>query len=297
MENKLLYHYTTIDTFSTMLENSLWSEDKESLVPTHMVMWATHCNFLNDKTEYRLFVNGLKYQVEQYAQTQGTTMTEEHFRMLDNSVTYNDAFVLSFSEKADDLGMWRGYAGDGQGVCLGFDFNMVKSEMMHLASKEVFSSSKKYTSQVEKETILSHNQLPQKCSYVHPDPCGMEIDASVIKEFFQLLTNKSEDGFEDIKLMMQTRFLSPLYKHFKYADECEWRIVINDMNNYKYRKVDGQLLPYREVRIPIECLKTIIIGPCLAPDVMVGRLATLSRSRLVKKVEIVPSEIPYRNRL
>lgn len=299
MEPKLLYHYTSMETFSTMLEKSLWSAKGDSLCPTHIVMWATHCNFLNDKTEYRLFVKGLKYQVGEYAKEQGTVLNAEQFKILDNAVKYNDTFIISLSEKEDDLNMWRGYAKDGEGVALGFDFTTIQPPLMHPVSDNNVSIETKYENEHKGEfdTIINYREKPEKCHYVYPTPKEMAIDNSLVKNVYELLIKKEADNFNDVLLIRKTHFFSPLYKHYKYCNEGEWRIVINDMIHIKYRQASGQLIPYREVRIPIECLKKIIVGPCLEAEVIANRLETLAKYRLIHKIEIEISSIPYRNRL
>lgn len=296
-EDNLLYHYTSIDTFSTMLEKSLWSANGNPLVPTHIVMWATHCNFLNDKTEYRLFVKGLKYQVKEYAENHGISLNAKQFELLDDAVKYNDTFVILFSKKADDLGMWRGYAGDGAGVCLGFDFSVIQPSSLSIVATEQNLLDEANGYETEFKTILKLDEKPEKCHYVRPEPNKMQIEKSLVKKVYNLLVTKGKDEFNDVKLHLKMEPFYPLYKHHKYDSEDEWRIVINDMMNFKYRNVHGQLVPYREVRIPIDCLKKIIIGPCLDSDVMVNRLITISKYRLVRNLEIVPSDIPYRNKI
>lgn len=195
--------------------------------------------------------------------------------------------------------MWRGYAKDGEGVALGFDFSTIQPPLMHLVSDYNVSIETKYENEHKEEfdTIINHNQKPEKCHYVYPTPKEMAIDNFLVKNVYKMLIEKEADNFNDVQLIRKTHFFSPLYKHYKYYSEGEWRIVINDMIHIKYRQAGGQLIPYREVRIPIECLKKVIVGPCLETDVIVNRLQTLAKYRLVKKIEIETSSIPYRNKL
>ena len=46
----LLYHYTTMDTFYSMIEHSLYPKG-DDVVPTHLIMWAGHYSYQNDPTE------------------------------------------------------------------------------------------------------------------------------------------------------------------------------------------------------------------------------------------------------
>ena len=46
----ILYHYTTMDTFISMMEHSLFHQN-DNLEPTHLIMWAGHSSYQNDPTE------------------------------------------------------------------------------------------------------------------------------------------------------------------------------------------------------------------------------------------------------
>lgn len=40
----ILYHYTTMDTFISMMEHSLFHQN-DNLEPTHLIMWAGHSSY------------------------------------------------------------------------------------------------------------------------------------------------------------------------------------------------------------------------------------------------------------
>lgn len=68
----------------------------------------------------------------------------------------------------------------------------------------------------------------------------------------------------------------------------------------KYRIGDNRsLIPYIEVNVPINCLSKIIIGPCQDSNNIVINIKKFLWTKGIdtKNIEIVTSEIPYRNRI
>lgn len=62
----ILYHYTTMDTFISMMEHSLYPKG-DDIVSTHLIMWAGHSSYQNDPTECKLYFEGLRKAVENYS--------------------------------------------------------------------------------------------------------------------------------------------------------------------------------------------------------------------------------------
>ena len=84
----------------------------------------------------------------------------------------------------------------------------------------------------------------------------------------------------------------------KYKQEKEWRIIKNE-DLPKYKMVDNKhLVPYMEVKILIDCIKKIVVGPCLSSKETVRNVKSylLSKHLDIENIEVVESEIPYRNR-
>lgn len=90
-----------------------------------------------------------------------------------------------------------------------------------------------------------------------------------------------------------------IYKHYKYEAEGEWRIVKNSTIS-KYRLGENRsLIPYIEVNVPIDCLSKIIVGPCQNYDKIIMDIKKFLWTKGVKteNMNIIPSSIPYRNRI
>ena len=118
--SNLLYHYTSIETFYKMLERSLKVTEEGSLL---IKFWATHCDFLNDRTEGKLFKQCLLSALNEYASLHSHKLTDKEIEQFNKMYSINDSFVISFSKHRDSLDMWRAYGANGKGICLGFDFS------------------------------------------------------------------------------------------------------------------------------------------------------------------------------
>ena len=87
----ILYHYTTMDTFISMMEHSLFHQN-DNLEPTHLIMWAGHSSYQNDPTECKLYFTGLEKAIQEYSIKNSCNLTE----------VYNDYI----SSPKNDLGIY-----------------------------------------------------------------------------------------------------------------------------------------------------------------------------------------------
>lgn len=64
----------------------------------------------------------------------------------------------------------------------------------------------------------------------------------------------------------------------------------------KYRIVnDRDMIPYLEVKISIDCLRRIVIGPCISSKENVMNIKKYLLTKFID-VDVIESEIPYRSR-
>ena len=74
---------------------------------------ATNVRYLNDRRELDVGIDHLMKAARQARVRPGVLATLDGFRRGD---TIADAYSISFSGNADEIGQWRGYADDGMGV-------------------------------------------------------------------------------------------------------------------------------------------------------------------------------------
>ena len=67
------------------------------------------------------------------------------------------------------------------------------------------------------------------------------------------------------------------------------------ISGVKVRVQNGLMIPYVEIRLPIECLSSVIIGPSINQKLQREGLRILLAGTHLKDEDIVLSDIPYRN--
>lgn len=290
MSAYILYHYTTMETFFSMLENSLYSQD--GVHKTHLIMWATHYAFLNDPIEYIYFSKILKEQVSRYAEKNGTILSYKQLSKIDEFTKCVLKFVLSFSSKKDDLTMWRGYGDNGNGISLEFDFSDLPCEPSDNTETDNDERSILDTS------IFNDISMLNPCKYNNID-----INEEVLKSTFDYITNsdnsENDDQFHKYeKARNATREYFSLFKHYKYECEGEWRLVEPGISKkIKHRRSNDIIIPYIEIKVPLKCLKRVIVGPCANSENTVFGLQSLLSSKRLYDINVTLSEVPYRDRL
>ena len=87
-----------------------------------------------------------------------------------------------------------------------------------------------------------------------------------------------------------------VFKHEDYFYEEEIRFVGNFIGTEpSFREKKGTLVPYKEICLPKECLKTITLGPCLDFKKAEYSLKKFLEEKGFGHVRILQSQIPYRN--
>lgn len=275
-----------MDTFHSMMEKSLCCD--ENNYPEYLTMRASNYAKQNDPTECKLFFNALLKKVKQYMQERNIVLSPENERLLREPPYGMNLFTVSFSEQEDDLTMWRGYGQNGDGISLGFDF----SELPDPPMAYCICGIKDYDPPKADTEILYKHNCPIQCKYVRPDEDFLDND--IIKKTVDNLMS-TERGLNDIAQGMLSFDKAPKYKHYKYAQEKEYRIIRTSQDIKYQMKNDKLLKTYIEIKIAISCLKKIIVGPCQAYNSKMN--AYMISNYLSKKglsIEVVESEIPYR---
>ena len=289
----ILYHYTTMDTFISMMEHSLFHQN-DNLEPTHLIMWAGHSSFQNDPTECKLYFEGLRKAIENYCLNNSCNLMEEYDKLINEPERGLSLYFISFSEQEDDLTMWRGYGQNGDGISLGFDFDKLPDDPLMCLRDRDNPDNNNY----QLDTRLIYNKdYPIKCVYTEPN--DIKIEEDTCRRTIQNLQDEDQGKDKEWRDVIQHLIdcqEAPKYKHFKYEAEKEHRIVkIGELPKFRKGK-DGFPTPYIEVGIPISCLQQIIIGPCQASDNNVKRVKVLLCSKLLD-IPIKKSIIPYRNKI
>lgn len=294
-----IYHYTDQNGLMGILENDC--------------IWATHYRFLNDASERQGAVDFF-LEIDQMA-TEGIHVSDRYKGGLRESLNLllqmADAYFVSFSEEGDEpqssgdrLSQWRGYALNRQGFSLGFDTNDLNLKTI------------KWTHDMQLATILL-----SPCIY--EEESKSYVVKTIITEHGESLKrialarskdhhHQSEQIIEDHawrsefrKLQMNFLDFTSKFKHYGFKEEQEQRLVVYVLDRVSRRAPiefrDGAFGRTPYIKIPLGLkdenspLKRIVVGPSQNKDQIVVSLKLELAKMGIKGVEIVPSQIPYRN--
>lgn len=282
-----------MDTFYSMIEHSLYPKG-DDVVPTHLIMWAGHYSYQNDPTECELYFKGLKKAIQDYSNKASINLIDEYNKYIGETNNGLRIYFISFSEQEDDLTMWRGYGQNGDGISLGFDFTKLPgAPLIPICDKNNPDANWRQRD----ERLIYNRDTPIKCIYTEPN--NIKIEDEVCTNIIKILQEEEDKEFKDIILRLRNNKEAPKYKHIKYAAEKEYRIIKTKIiPNYRMGR-NGLPVPYIEEGIPLNCLKKIIIGPCQASSEAATKIKRFLWSKRIEtdNIDIITSQIPYRNRI
>jgi hypothetical protein len=296
---RLLYHYTDQRGPLGILRDNC--------------IWATHTQYLNDYSEYQIYLDAVGEVINRELEGADCNFRARILRAFLRSLQREGVFVSSFSEgfNGDALTMWRAYSSDSGGYSIGFD----RLGLGSLA--ESFFSSPGGIGNLG------------KCIYVDPESLNLSplvlgtIEAHIpgvidFPEGFIGNGFSDPDGTitqttNDMMLYVSVQAsMAALMKHEGFHAEEEWRIVLVDESgrisrNVEFRQGKSQLVPYVKISWKKEgaptLIRRIVVGPTPNKDDAVKAVKMLLEKLDIQiksedypdGVEVVPSEIPYRN--
>ena len=233
-------------------------------------LWATYGKTLNDSTEH-------KYGQERLAQYLQSKVRPEAQHFVETGLNNpRRNFVSCFCESSQVLSMWRSYAAFGGGYCLEFNG----------------------------PSLLSCNfppigpRMPFKITYGNDMSQPLQDVLDILCEF---------GGRGQVEAVLSGSWLSIFalkFKHPAFAEEREWRLVIQDpeASHLRFRAGHANIRPYIELspvmtdgstkRFP---LQKVFYGPTLRDDeVLVETIQMMLQQFGYGNVPVEPSGIPYR---
>ena len=191
----MLWHYTSPDVLWKMLEGNFY---------------ATHYRFMNDSAEILYGLNVFKSFFQKAAADN---------QAIANSLmtlAQKDFFLMSFSNKEDDLYQWRSYAGNG-GFAIGF------------SEKEINILIEEYYRNTPAHLSLDFKLLP--CKY---------LKTNVVNRYFRYLSHKLFGKSYELKdfvaedILSQKEFEEEAVLHIpdEYKDKNPWELLQNIANEF-----------------------------------------------------------------
>lgn len=301
----LLYHYTDQKGLLGIL-------DSKSI-------WATHVRYLNDSSEFTLgwdksweTLIRLVDQSDYEYKDQLRRIYGRFRRVISNSPGHSKYYVWCMTDdkaadaehrgfEGDRLSQWRGYSGGGHGFSLGFDASALQT-CFTTATKVVFSLGRRVYDEGKQDAHIEglaaghlKEFLGKWSIYFHErrDPSLSPLDN---------FKNNLDYTIAPI-LDMYTDFIEfgAFMKHPGFLEENEWRFAFISENDgdCSFRESRFGLTPYLPIGLDL-CkspppLKRIVVGPGLHRVEWVETVKLLLAKSAISGVEVVPSEIPYRN--
>lgn len=271
-----LYHYTDAQAVHSILKNQK--------------IWMTDIRFLNDSQELH---DGLKILTEQLKTPNPGLFANYDFK--DRAINYirkafeehisfgteeEPVFVFSLSSKKDVLSQWRAYGA----YAIEFDRSILKEEVKSL----------------------------KRCIYESREKKGratVNVTDAIVAVSQDMAVNKDSLSAVSIDAIIKLVTDAATFKNKGFIEEDESRIILpsNDgeyPNKIQYRVRENMLIPYIELDVSLDCIKSINVGPMKNQD-----LAYASMKAYAEKVErnwqvdsgnieygllIEKSHIPYR---
>ncbi len=289
---QMLYHYTSLDGLIGIINgNSLW---------------ASHCKYLNDSTEYihalnaPISLSNEIYMDDDYLSPFGFSMRKALDKM-----KHNDVYVSSFSEKPDLLSQWRGYCPPGRGVCIGFNSEILErfciANGLNL-NKCIYN---------REEQFQKMSALIQQCQAEFPKPyvSRQDYDAFDIKgrvehelNYKQYVTEGDGKKQADTalnNLCNSINKLAPLFKDAGFHEESEWRITAeNPTCSINFRAGISHLIPYITLSIlsfSKDAIGEVIVGPNASSHNCASSVSMLLKSADFNDVNVRTSKIPFKS--
>lgn len=285
MPAEFLWHYTTLAGAASILEQC--------------ALRASDIRFLNDSTEYEL-ARQIFVEVLRNKASTGTRELEREFAAraedaLEGNRPYTFAdlresgyFAACFTEAADDLGQWRGYAGSG-GCALGFDRNLIE------------------------EVAVGAGFTLRRCEYERAK--ARECLAAAYEGQFTSMQPELEDHWHiTVNRAVAALFdefdrIAPAVKDAAFGAEREVRFV-HGPRSYKVPDRQGRVrfrfgrnvlvpyvdLPLASTAVP-RTLRSIMVGPSPKRELVARslRIAALCSGITLDSFEVQVSASPYRD--
>jgi hypothetical protein len=243
-----LFHYTDAESVHSIL--------------THKKLWLTDIRFSNDSQElndgiaklskalktpmHGLFANP-NYEGESIEYLQRKFADDPNLGLNDEPV-----FVCSFTSAENILSQWRAYGS----YAIEFDERLLQKCVPPLR-KCIYNENEK--------SDQAHIAITDALAAISQGMARSgEFDAISVTSLYKLIE------------------LAATFKHHGFEEEREVRIITQARvcdDSVKYRPKGNRLIPYREMDIPLDCIKSIHVGPMNEQE-----LAYISMAAFVQKI-------------
>lgn len=265
-----LYHYTNVQAVHSILESE--------------TIRLTDIRFLNDSEELH---DGLTTLEETLMNEVSTNLIhkENAIKFIQQSLINSETsgneldplFVFSLSSAKDQLSQWRAYGS--------------------------------YAIEFDKEQLLENVKIFSPCRYNFVEKIRRstsEVQKAVTVIATEMEKNEGGLGPHGYDSIINLMYDAATFKHDGFIEEKESRIIMqaDDRHETKYRSRNGMLIPYIDVKLPLDCIKSIQIGPMANQDLAYASMRDfisqiehnwqIETSNIEYELSVEKSLIPYR---
>ena len=288
-----------------------------------LTMWATHCNYLNDRSEFFWGIKACNNAIRDYEMrnkvpeeislkkylidpnSELDTWSFLYFSSHIDSIDHGYPYLISFSGAKDSIPMWGMYAQNGGGMALVFDRDKLEGRFVDKYKDCIYCN--------DRDTDLLMGYIEGEYGKFTKYNDAKKVDA---------LQEKMERMRAMARIYEIYRVVCPYVKHKSFEYEKEFRIVASNPKPIRcvvgedhnpsglcsqqpsnpsnatisFREKDGLVIPYVHQDIPVDYLRGIIVGPTSDFGRMKNALDILLKNKGfdTSTVDIVRSEVPYR---
>lgn len=270
-----LYHYTDVNAVKSILENRK--------------LWLTDIRFLNDSSEFHDGIECFKKALESpepglFSSIEFTDKAVEYLRksLVEGAgfeLNELPLFTCSFSRSDDLLSQWRAYGA----YAIEFDERLLSEELEKLI----------------------------ECKYVDRDKSTVavrEVTGAIRTISKSMEAHGGAVGIEGINAVVHLINAAASFKNYGFHEERELRVVRTASagdESIKFRAKGTRLVPYVEVAISLDCIRSIRLGPMAdqtlatsAMEMFVRRIEKdwqTESSNIEYELKVSASPIPYRS--
>lgn len=237
MNNRIYYHYCSVDTFYNILE-------------TGTIRFGNPLN-MNDSAE----IIWLLAMVKDFVFKEGIyNSILEDWNLIENILRtllqeMDCPYIFCLSKDKDVLSQWRSYANDGKGVAIGFDADFIEKHYSLYGTEVIYEKEKQY------------DILRQKNS------------DSVLRNLNNAIKSGNSDEIYRKSKILVSHILQDaiMCKNPAFQEEKEYRLYCGyrrkeekSISNVKFRVNDCSIIPFRELcfkDMEYRLIKNIVVGP------------------------------------
>lgn len=245
-------------------------------------IWLSNVSFLNDRRE---LLYGLDATAKVAKEFSSDEAYQEWHKPLNRVLARLKAgkipntYAACFCEKSDILSQWRGYGGSEQGVAIVFN---------RKGLLDTLENSKATLFPVVYGQLKTADQITKELSEKLDD-----IEEAAKREEYSDV-EKEKEAYSVVCGLL------PQFKHIGFADEREWRIVVQQNTlrpTVSFRANSNVMVPYLKLKLsessplPIDYVR---VGPGREQELTKRSVALYLESKGYNKIEVRVSNVPFR---